>query len=166
MFSLYLWICQKSEGSQNHFLRKCHNFYLNLLLTHKSKTIGTIFVALWSNIFCEIGICCFTLLLKIRQKSEGSQNSTLEWSKVDLKVCNVSFGGVFRLKSIFGFSVPMMETLFLAWCFYDKCIYFCSFGYTEKGVSVARMKNPKPLSNRNTPPKLTFHTFRSTSDHS
>ena len=28
------------------------------------------------------------------------------------------------------------------------------------------MKNPKPLSNRNTPPKLTFHTFRSTSDHS
>ena len=59
-----------------------------------------------------------------------------------------------------------METLFLAWCFYDKCIYFGSFGYTEKGVSVARMKNPKPLSNRNTPPKLTFHTFRSTFDHS
>ena len=33
-------------------------------------------------------------------------------------------------------------------------------------VSIIGTENPKPLFNRNTPPKLTFHTFRSTFDHS
>ena len=32
---------------------------MNLLLTHKSKTIGTIAAALGSNIFCEFGIFLF-----------------------------------------------------------------------------------------------------------
>ena len=108
----------------------------------------------------------FSLFLWIRQKSEGSQNNTLERSKVDLNVWNVSFGGVFLLKSGFGFFVPTMETCFSAYCFFDKCIHFGNLGYTENGVSVAPTKNPRPLFNRNTPPKLTFHTFRSTFDHS
>ena len=108
----------------------------------------------------------FSLFLWIRQKSEGSQNNTLEWSKVDLNVWNVSFGVVFLLKSGFGFFVPTMETCFLAYHFLDKCIHFGNLGYTENGVSVAPTKNPRPLFNRNTPPKLTFHTFRSTFDHS
>ena len=97
---------------QKTLFSKSQNFQINLLLTHKSKTIGTIFVALWSNIFCEIGICCFSLLLKIRQKSEGSQNSTLEWSEVDLKVWNGSFGGVFLLESGFEFFMRATETPF------------------------------------------------------
>ena len=108
----------------------------------------------------------FSLLLRICQKSEDSQNSTLKWSKIDLNVWNVRFGGVFLLKSGFEFSVPTMETCFLACCFLDKCIHFGNLQYTENGVSVAPTKNPRPLFNRNTPPKLTFHTFRSTFDHS
>ena len=108
----------------------------------------------------------FSLLLRICQKSEDSQNSTLEWLNVDLNVWNVSFGGVFLLKSAFRFSVPTMETCYLAYCFLDICIHFGNSGYTENGVSVALTKNQKPLFNRNTPPKLTFHTFRSTLDHS
>ena len=45
----------------------------------------------------------FSLFLWIRQKSEGSQNNTLERSKVDLNVWIVCFGGVFLLKSGFRF---------------------------------------------------------------
>ena len=108
----------------------------------------------------------FSLLLRICQKSEGCQNNTLERSKVDPNVWNVSFEGVFLLKSGFGFFVLTMETCFLAYCFLDKCIHFGNLRYTENGVSVAPTKNPRPLFNRNTPPKLTFHTFRSTLDRS
>ena len=36
----------------------------------------------------------------------------------------------------------------------------------QKQVSIVGKKNLKPPFNRNTPPKLTFHTFRSTFDPS
>ena len=41
---------------------KSQKFQMNLLLTHKSKTIGTIAAALRSNIFCEFGIFSFYYL--------------------------------------------------------------------------------------------------------
>ena len=108
----------------------------------------------------------FSLLLQIRQKSEGSQNNTLEWSNVDLKVWNVSFGGVFLLKSGLGFFVGATETPFSVYPRLPKCMHLSKKQYAKKQVSIVGTKNPKPLFNRNTPPKLTFHTFRSTLDRS
>ena len=43
---------------------------------------------------------------------------------------------------------------------------FTHFTHPDNGVSVARNKNPRPLFNRNVPPKLTFHTSKSTFGHS
>ena len=108
----------------------------------------------------------FSLLLQIRQKSEGSQNNTLEWSKVDLKVWIVSFGGVFLSKSGFGFFAGATETPFSVYLRLPKCMHLSKKQYAKKQVSIVGTKNPKPLFNRNTPPKLTFHTFRSTLDRS
>ena len=108
----------------------------------------------------------FSLLLRICQKSEDSQNSTLEWSNVDLNVWNVSFGGVFLLKSGLGFFVGATETPFSVYPRLPKCMHLSEKQYAKKQVSIVGTKNPKPLFNRNTPPKLTFHTFRSTLDRS
>ena len=66
----------------------------------------------------------FALLLKIRQKSEGGQNSTLEWSEVDLKVWNASFGGYFYWKMVSDFSSGPRKPLFQYTQNYQNiCIY-------------------------------------------
>ena len=75
-------------------------------------------------------------------------------------------GGYFYWKVISDFSYRRWKPVFWHTVFLDKCIHYRNLGYTENGVSVAPTKNPRPLFNRNTPPKLTFHTFRSTFDHS
>lgn len=55
-----------------------------------------------------------------QRKSQGSQKSTTEWSKVDLNKWSVSFGGIFLLKKIFllksgfRFSIQPLKTLFFA----------------------------------------------------
>ena len=108
----------------------------------------------------------FSLLLRICQKSEGSQNNTSEWSKVDLKVWIVSFGGVFLSKSGFGFFLGATETPFSVYLRSPKCMHLSQKQYAKNQVCIVGMKNQKPLFIRNTPPKLTFHTFRSTLDHS
>ena len=108
----------------------------------------------------------FLLLLRIRQKSEVSQNSTLEWPNVDLKVWDESFGGVFLLKSGLGFFVGATETPFSVYPRLPKCMHLSKKHYAKNQVSIVGTKNPKPLFNRNTHPKLTFHTFRSTLDRS
>ena len=69
-------------------------------------------------------------------------------------------------KSGLGFFVGATETPFSVYPRLPKCMHLSKKQYAKKQVSIVGTKNPKPLFNRNTPPKLTFHTFRSTLDRS
>ena len=88
----------------------------------------------------------------------------LQWPNVDLNMWNVSFGGVFLLESGFGFSVRATKIPISVCLRLPKCMHFQKH-YAKNKVSIVGTKNPKPLTNRNTPPKLTFRMFRSTFGH-
>ena len=97
------------------------------------------------------------------------RKTTFEWPNVEFEVWNVSFGGTFLLKSGLGFLFRATETP-LSECvlrvFYAFLRILRGFGHPENGTSGARTEKAKTLFNRNMPPKLTFHTSKSTFGHS
>ena len=83
----------------------------------------------------------FSLFLWICKISEGSQKNTfLEWSKVDLNVWNVSFGGVFLLKSGFGIFVPSMEPVFWHMVFWINAYILVILGTLKTGFPSPQQK--------------------------